>query len=182
MFAFKYKNMKTGIMINIKIINVFALIFLLVVYGCKKDALVGPAGPIGPTGATGPAGNANVDEYDFVTSSNDWVQSGNSWSAVYSSVTVNKTDAIMVSVSNGGSTPSYIALPYINPTTEVQTYFSNTLNTITIGMNNPFNSNPISNPGSVTFKIVVIPSTHRLANINTFSFGEVKAAYHLKGK
>src|ERR1700758_654099 len=124
MFAFKYKNMKTRIM-HIKIINIILIVFLLIVSGCKKDALVGPAGPIGPTGATGPAGNANVDEYDFVTSSTDWVQSGNNWSAVYSSVTIDKTDAIMVYISNGVSTPSYIALPYINPTTEVQTYFSN---------------------------------------------------------
>jgi len=172
---FKIEKMKTRIITSV---SISILLTILLCAGCTKDTLVGPAGPTGPTGATGPTGNANVEEYDFIVTNTDWLQSGNTWYATYSSVTINKTDAVLVYLNTGAS---YTQLPYINVTNSIQTYFSNTLNTITVNVNS-INNTSIPNPGNETFKIVVIPSTHRMANVNTLNLEEVKTVYHLKGK
>lgn len=169
--------MKKGIIIHTAIILIVALFA-----ACSKDTVVGPTGPIGATGATGPAGNANVQEYDFTIQPNDWILSGNTWSANYIGVTISKADAVLVYIVTGSSTnPNNTSLPFINNVTGIQTYFSNTGTNLTINVNSITNA-VIANPGNQTFKIVIIPSSHRMANVNTLNFTEVKNAYHLKGK
>ncbi|HEX7412594.1 MAG TPA: hypothetical protein VF411_01020 [Bacteroidia bacterium] len=156
------------------------LLSLLLSTSCSKDTITGPTGATGPTGLTGPAGNANVQEYDFVVT--NWTQSGNSWYADYSGVTIKKTDAVMVYVSNT-TTGSYTALPVTM--NDVQTYFSNTVSDLRVTVNSASGTTgttTVSNPGYSIFKIMIIPSTHKLANVNPRNFVEVKAAYFLKGK
>jgi hypothetical protein len=168
--------------IKARIINTLTPIILLCLFlcaGCTKDTLIGPTGPTGPTGATGPAGNANVEEYQFYTLSTDWNQSGNSWTANYSSVTINITDAVMVYVSNSSSYSNNIVLPNIS-TSGIQTYFSNTTNVLSITVNSINNTTMVTNPGIQYYKIVIIPSSLRLSNVNHNNFADVKAAYHLK--
>ena len=158
------------------------LLSLLLSTSCTKDTVTGPTGATGPAGLTGPAGNANVQEYDFVVT--NWTQSGNSWYADYSGVTISKTDAVMVYIATGNTTnPSYTALPFTM--NDVQTYFSNTVSDLRVIVNSASGTTgttTVSNPGYSIFKIMIIPSTHRLANVNPRNFTEVKAAYFLKGK
>lgn len=165
---------------NIKTITTIATGVLLTLFlstSCSKDTVIGPTGATGPTGLTGPAGNANVQEYDFIVT--NWTQSGNSWYADYSGVTIKKTDAVMVYVSNT-TTGSYTALPVTM--NDVQTYFSNTVSDLRVTVNSASGTTTVSNPGYSIFKIMIVPSMHRLANVNPRNFMEVKATYFLKGK
>ncbi len=139
--------MKTKIIIKAAI----GILLSIILWGCTKDTVVGPTGPIGATGPTGPAGNANIEEYDFVVTSQDWKLSGNTWTATYSSLTINKTDAVQVFMVNGSV---YTALNIISA--GIQTSFSNDLQDIYINVSS-INNVAIPNPGNVPFKIVIIP-------------------------
>ncbi|MHB8259864.1 MAG: hypothetical protein ACYDCN_12475 [Bacteroidia bacterium] len=172
----KTKNIRK----NITTIAVAILLTLFLGTSCSRDTIIGPTGATGPAGLTGPAGNANVQEYDFIVT--NWTQSGNSWYADYSGVTIKKTDVVMVYLVTGsGTSQSYTALTFT--LNDIQTCFSNTINDVTVTVNSASGTTTVSKPGSsVWFKIVIIPSTLRLAAINHRNFTEVKAAYYLKGR
>ena len=138
-----------------KVIGAGILCSLFVFTGCTKDALVGPPGGIGPIGPAGAPGNANVEEFDFITTAQDWVQSStdSTWHAVYSSVSINKIDFVSASIVNLGQ---YTALPSYISGTNVFCNYSNTSTRVTMNIFTIPHS-VIPNPGSQTFKIVVIP-------------------------
>ena len=168
---------------KIKIITSIAAVIILTLTlctGCTKDTVTGPTGATGPIGATGPAGNVNVQYYTYTTIPNDWTTSNDSviWSANYSSVTVNPQDALLVYVvtSGSGTNSVYTALP--NTVNNIQTGYSNNLVTIFFNVSST-NNTKIPKPGILTFKIILIPSSLRLAGVNYNNFAEVKKAHHL---
>ena len=130
---------------------------LLTFNSCTKS------GPQGPKGATG---NANViGENSFNINPSDWSFSNNVYYVQVSdnNITTAVADYGLVEVyryyTNGWSN-----LPDINGITSMVYNFAP--NIVTISVLNSNGSDP-GNPGTVTFRIVVVPSSLRQAHPNT---------------
>lgn len=128
---------------------------LLILSSCTKE---------GPQGPQGPAGNANViGEPQFTVSS--WQKSGGVWYATFSDdnitndVVANGAVEIYKEYSNG-----WTNLPDINGITSTVYNFLD--GGFTISILNSDGSLPAA-PGTVTFRVVVIPSSVRKAHPNT---------------
>ena len=143
----------------IKVISTSLLLTVLLFTGCTKDTLVGPTGPIGPTGAIGPQGNANVQEYNFITTASSWTLSSTGvWQASYSSLTINLTDFVGAYMVTGSTPNVYTALNWQDPATAIYYTFSNTTESVIINVYTVPTTTTLANPGSKTFKFIVIPS------------------------
>ena len=154
-------------------------------FSCAKD---GKDGLPGPAGSAGPAGNANVKSQTFTS---NWVHIGTQGQSGDGFLSTHSSSIITSDIVNNGAVLAY--------------YFNSTLNAwITLPFSEPFSSwtshwrynyknNLInfikedsdfftSNPGNITFKVVAIASSARLANPNVdyTNYEEVKATFNLK--
>ena len=162
-----------------KIFGTFALVCGLLFTGCKK----GDTGPAGPAGTNGTNGNANVVS-SSITSSN-WVYSSPSWgiSFTYPAITQDIIDkgAVLVYLKVG-SAYNQLPLTIYQSATYSSTYEVSTIvGGLTIFATDSDLTQP-NNPGSKTFKIVVIAASQRMANpnVNYGNYNEVKKAFNLK--
>ena len=166
------------------------LFTILLFNGCKKEGPIGPAGPqgsqgipgeTGATGATGAQGNANVVS-GTVTITN-WIFSSPSYYAdiSYPAITQEIVDkgAVLVYVSNGGG--GYSQLPVtVYPNTTYSKSFEcvHALGALRIYVTD---SDHITvNPGTQTFKIVVIGSGMKIKHLDYTDFELVKKAYGIQ--
>lgn len=147
-----------------------------IIAGCAKDGETGPAGPKGDIGAQGQQGtqgqqgnagsngNANVTSGEYILSS---------WSSVIGIVwsdTIHEARITQGIVDSGlvivyrKNFNNWSPLPYTNPSGSVfytMTYSYNVNNVYFTYSSS--NSTLPPNPGSVTFKVVVISGTLRMA-------------------
>ena len=144
-------------------------------FSCAKDGKDGVDGAPGPKGDTG---NANVIATNTVTvNSGNWVPNGNYY---YCPLTVN---GITQDVVNSGSVMVYEqngaywnALPYTFGILTRTFYFG--LQSTTIFYQNTDNSQT-TNPGTKTFRIVIIPSSARVTGLNYNDYNQVAEFYNL---
>ncbi len=133
---------------------------LLTVSSCSKSGSVGPQGPQGPTG------NANVIGEDAFTVTN-WTATANGWMATFSDPNLTN------SVYNYGSFQlyKYYSSGWTN-LPDIDGYLTTAFNFrpgfFDIYVYNTDNSTAaVPNPGSVTFRAVIIPSSYKQAYPNT---------------
>jgi len=138
---------------------------LLVLNSCSKK---GDTGATGPTGATG---NANVVGTGAFTISL-WTATGtgpsdSSWTATYSvpDVTQDVVDKGLVEVYKFYSPGTWAALP--EHVGNNATGYDFKLGYVEIYNRNEDGSLPATTPGTVTFRVVVIPASQRMAHPNT---------------
>ena len=163
-----------------KMLSMFALACGLLFTNCAKDGATGPAGPAGPAGANG---NANVVS-STITSSN-WTYNSPSWEITftYPAITQDIIDkgAVLVYLKNG---TAYTQLPltfYQSSSYSTSLEVSNFLGGVKIFWTDSDLTQPI-NPGSWTFKIVVIAASGKMANpnVNYKDYNAVKQAFNLQ--
>lgn len=163
-----------------KMFGMFALACGLLCTNCAKDGKTGPAGPAGANGANG---NANVVS-STITSSN-WSYVSPSWEIAFSypAITQDIIDkgAVLVYLKNG---TSYSQLPltfFQSASYSTALEVSNYLGGVKIFWTDSDLTQP-TNPGSWTFKIVVIAASGRAANpnVNYNDYNAVKKAFNLQ--
>ena len=177
------------------ILKVTILLFTsLLILSCSSDGAEGPAGPAGPAGANGTNGingingNANVvGSEPFSTAANNWTSllGGRAWTATLSgatSITQNIVDKGMVIVfrrytTNGVTTWSPLPDTNIN----INISYSYSLGAIQF-LAQSTNDVSIPNPGTITFRYVVISPTNLSANpnVNWKNFNEVQNILNLR--
>lgn len=170
---------------------------MLSIAGCTKDGETGPAGPKGDTGAQGQQGtqgqqgdpgndgNANVTIKDFTSS---WTSSGSYWkdTIIDSRITQGILDSGFVMVYKSLFGGGWTTLPLVTPNTnnfEVTTMsFVYFLNNILLSYSSNAGTQP-SNPGSSTFKVVVISGTLRTAYpyLDWNNYEQVRAVLKFEG-
>lgn len=163
------------------------LAFSLLVMSCSKDGVIGATGPAGSNGTNGINGNANVvGSAPFATAATNWSSAagGALWTATLSgqtAITQSVVDKGIVSVfrrytANGVA--EWSPLPDTN--TNINISFNYGLGYITFFAQST-NAVAIPNPGSITFRYVVITPTNKTANPNTNwnNYEEVKSALKL---
>ena len=147
------KNLKTLIAI-VAIATLFA--------SCAKDGATGPAGATGaqgPQGATGPSGLSNITTSVFNVTSGNWTYNSTNY-RFYTNLSVPTiTSAVLsngdVQIFQGDGTGTYWnSLPYAYNNNEWFTQISAGQVTVYYGL---AGSGIPVNPGSSTFKVVVIP-------------------------
>jgi hypothetical protein len=163
-----------------------ALVVLMAILtiSCSKDGAMGPAGANGTNGSSGTNGtngNANVIGTNTLTVSS-WTSysSGSLWGTSLSAtgITQSIVDKGIVSVFIGDSTGSWISMPYTIGNTSWFYIFG-------VGFINVYKTNTnvaaIANPGSQTFRVVIISASNKAANPNTNwkDYNQVKEALHL---
>jgi hypothetical protein len=159
-----------------KLIFFGAILFLI---SCGKDGAIGPEGPAGKDGTNG---NANVVSSTLTSSA--WTYNDPSWeiSFTYEAITQDIIDhgAVLVYVGDGST---YIQLPV---TFYFSSSYSSTLDFVTYvgGLKVRQADSDLTqpdNPGSMTFKIVVIAAStlKKGIEINLNDFEEVKKAFGL---
>ncbi|NDC40933.1 MAG: hypothetical protein EBZ77_05195 [Chitinophagia bacterium] len=131
---------------------------LITATGCTKT---GPQGPQGPQGVKGATGNANVIGSDAITVT-AWEASGTGYSATftYDKITSNVANYGLVEVYKQYSDGSWTNLPDIN--SGVTTVFNFAANVFTIYVYN-IDGSQATFPGTQVFRLVVIPSSYRMA-------------------
>lgn len=133
----------------------------------------------GDTGPAGANGNANVIGTNVVTI-NSWTASGAAWFATISApgITSSIVDKGQVSVFVQYGT-TWWSLPDLNGKNSTQYGFG--IGTVTLVNSNSDGTTP-GNPGSQTFRIVIISASNRLANpnVNWKNYSEVKKVLNLK--
>jgi len=156
-----------------------ALTLGLTLTSCKK----GDTGPAGTAGTNGTNGNANVVSSSLTTSA--WTYVSPSWEMTftYPAITQSILDkgAVLVYVKSGNN---YYQLPFTfypaatySQSYEVETY----LGGLKVYVTDSDLTQP-TNPGSLTFKVVVIAASQRLANpnVNYDNYDDVKKAFNLQ--
>ena len=154
-------------------------VIIFSISSCSKEGTQGPAGKDGTNGTNGANGNANVHSRNFIVTS--W--NGVNTSGVYiiladMDITQSIIDSGAVLVYQEVSGTWY-ALPRSN--FGDQWAFNFYLNNIVIQLSHS-NGTQVPNPGTNTFKVVVIAGSNRLSNpnLNWSNYNEVKVAYGLK--
>ena len=133
---------------------------LVITSSCTKT---GPVGPQGPTGATG---NSNVIGSNHITVSAWEHSSASTYSALFSYADITAAVAAygLVEIYKQYSDGSWTNLPDINGITS--TVFNFSTGTFTIYVVNTDGSTPVF-PGTLNFRVVVIPSSVKTANPTT---------------
>lgn len=147
---------------------------------CAKD---GKTGPAGPAGANGTNGNANVVSSSITSSS--WVYTAPSWGITftYPAITQDIIDkgAVLVYLKVG-SAYNQLPLTIYQSASYSSTYeVSTVVGGLTIFATDSDLTQP-TNPGSKTFKVVVIAASGRAANpnVNYNDYNAVKKAFNLQ--
>lgn len=160
-----------------KIFGTFALACGLLFTGCKKE------GPPGKDGTNGKDGNANV--VSSSVTSGGWSYVSPSWEQAftYPAITQNILDkgAVLVYVQSGSN---YYQLPYTfyPSSTYSRTYtYVHYLGGLKVFVTDSDLTQP-TNPGTLTFKVVVIAASGRAANpnVNYNDYNAVKKAFNLQ--
>jgi hypothetical protein len=150
---------------------------------CTKEGPAGATGATGATGAQGPAGPAgpgSIKSFTFTTS--NWANFDPVWIATLnvSAITQNvlSNGAVLVYVKEG---TEYFQLPL---TIQQDTYFTTVQFTHDLGVVDVIVEDsdgllPI-NPGTTTFKVVVISGTGKNPSVNYNDYNAVKTYYGLK--
>lgn len=156
-------------------IGIMALL-IMVISSCKKEVV----GPQGEQGIQGEQGNANViGTNEFTLNSSHWTQSGDQW---YSGAT---TTAITQDIVNSGLVQVFIkygsewwALP--DQAGVNQTSFGYSNGSISI-LNQNTNGTTPPNPGTKTFRVVIISSGMILSNpdVDWSNYKDVEKAMNL---
>ena len=158
------------------------LLTAIMTISCSKDGATGPVGPAGATGAAGTNGNANVIGTNTVTISS-WTSyaSGSLWSGGLSAtgITQSIVDKGIVSVFMQNTTGTWTALPYTIGNTSW--FYDFGVGFVNINETNT-NLAAIANPGSQTFRVVIISASNKAANPNTNwkDYNQVKEVLHLQ--
>ncbi len=154
------------------------LVIALLAMSCSKD---GADGATGATGANGINGNANVVGTNPITVSS-WTSlaSGSLWYTSLSAtgITQSIVDKGIVSVFMGDSSGDWTPMPYTFGNSSW--FYSFGVGFINIYTTNT-NLDAIANPGSQTFRVVIISASNRMANRNTNwnDYQQVKKALNL---
>jgi len=132
--------------------------------------LMGCTGKDGAPGATGPAGNANIETSYFTA--NSWILNGSYWYCDDFNVSPGTNDAVLVYLNSGSA---YAALPLTVQDNEI--YFSTHPGYVEMGVTSASGNTSISNPGTVSFKVVDIPQAviKSHPNTNWKDYAQVKA-------
>ncbi len=157
------------------------LLTAVVTMSCSKDGVMGPQGPAGLDGTNG---NANVIGTNTITTtSSDWTSysGGGLWQISFSAASISQSvvDRGIVSVFKSNSAGAWTAMPY---TIVNQSWtFTFGVGFVNIAVANT-SSGSITNPGSQTFRVVIISPSNRMANPNTDwnDYNQVKAVLHLQ--
>jgi hypothetical protein len=145
---------------------------------CKK----GDTGPAGPAGTNGANGNANVVSSTVTATS--WAYTAPSWkvSFTYAAITQAVIDKGVVLVyAKVGNAYNQLPLTFYPASTYSSTWeVSSYLGGIDVIATDSDLTQP-ANPGSWTFKIVVMTASARLAhpNVDLKNYNEVKQAFNL---
>ena len=180
MLRIKQKIMTTTIKKNVvkstAIIGMFALVCGLLFTNCKKE------GPQGPAGKDGTNGNANVVSSSITSSS--WVYSSPSWSInfTYGAITQDIIDrgAVLVYMKVG-SAYNQIPITFYPANNYSRTYdISTYVGGVTIYCTDSDLTQP-TNPGTLTFKVVVIAASQLIKNPNVDlkNYTAVKQAFNI---
>lgn len=160
-----------------RILMLLVIASISTIIGCAKD------GKDGKDGLPGPAGNANVKSTLITVYTSDWSGGGNGYSVskYVPIITQDIVDggAVMCYEKDGSN---YIALPvsaWFGSYTR-HAFFAYSTNNIEIIYQDDDGLSP--NPGMITFKIVAIASSARLANPNVdySNYEEVKRVFKLE--
>jgi hypothetical protein len=141
---------------------------LFIFNSCTKTGPMGPQGPAGPPGAPGPqgpTGNANVYASEaFVVSG--WNPSGNTWKKTVNApeITSDISEFGSVEVFKLYGADEWTNLPDINGNTSTVFNFYPGGFTLLV---QTFDGSVPANPGSLTFRFIVISSALRQAHPNT---------------
>jgi hypothetical protein len=166
-----------------KTTKIFGMVVLacgLLFASCEKKGEIGPAGA---NGANGADGNANVVSSIVTTSA--WTNVSNYWQAdfTYPAITSDIVDngAVFIYIKNG---TAYAQLPFTFFTSSTYSSlidFEYYLGGFSIYSTDSDLTTP-ANPGTKTFKVVVISASQRMANpsVNFHNYNEVKNAFNLK--
>jgi len=171
---------------RIKLFFVLAIAATFLFQSCTKEGPAGPAGATGatgaqgPTGPAGPASNGGVSSASITTS--NWSYISPSWvlTLTYSVITQDILDNGAVFVYNKVGT-SYFQLPYtLYPTSSYSRTadFEHYVGGLKIFVTDSDLTQPV-NPGTQTFKVVVIDGTAKNPNVNYNDYNSVKAYYGL---
>ena len=146
-------------------------------FSCAKD---GKDGAVGPAGVNGTNGNANVIGSNTVTlNSGNWNAAGLyyysdiNWSVITQDIV--NTGVVMVYEDWGSG--QWQVLPYVFG--DLGRTFSFNTGYVRIRFQNNDNTQT-ANPGSVTFRVVAIPSNARIVGVDYTNYDEVKGAYNLQ--
>lgn len=158
------------------------LLTAIMTVSCSKDGATGPTGATGAAGTNGINGNANVIGTNTLTVST-WTSysSGSLWGTSLSAtgITQSIVDKGIVSVFIGDSSGSWTSMPYTIGNTSW--FYSFGVGFINIYKTNT-NLAAIANPGSQTFRVVIISASNKMANPNTDwkDYNQVKEVLHLQ--
>lgn len=173
------------------LVATFMTIGVILISSCAKDGATGPAGPAGANGTNGTNGtngmdgtdgNANVESSSITSSS--WVYTAPSWKVTftYASITQDIIDNGAVLVYNKvGASYNQLPLTYYPSATYSSTYeVSTVVGGLSIFVTDSDLSQP-ANPGSQTFKVVVIAASGLIAHpdVDFKNYEQVKSAFNL---
>ena len=167
------------------------LLTAIMTISCSKDGATGPVGANGiagtngingTNGTNGTNGNANVIGTNTLTVTS-WTSNSNGglWSTSLSAsgITQSIVDKGIVSVFIGDSSGSWTAMPYTLG--NASWFYSFGVGFINIYKTNT-NLAVIANPGSQTFRVVIISASNKAANPNTNwnNYDQVKEVLHIQ--
>ncbi len=166
-----------------RIIFYFTILATVFMFSCTKEGKVGPQGPAGINGTNGTDGNANVHSYTYNGASANWALSAPNY---YCDLTVPEitqsiidNGAVLVYLSNGSG--GWLALPF------VQWYngYGHQYNAvISVGAIRIWVSDSdltqASNPGTVSFKVVVMDGVTLPKNVDPKNYYEVSNYLNIK--
>ena len=167
--------------------TVVILITAIMTFSCSEDGAdgvtgaTGPAGTNGTNGVNGINGNANVIGTNSIIVSS-WTSnaSGNFWYTTLSAVGITQAlvDKGIISVFMGDNNGGWFTLPYTNGNISWNYGFG--LGFVNIYKTNT-NFNAMANPGSQTFRVVIISASNKMANptTNWNDYKQVKKALKL---
>lgn len=150
-------------------------IIAICLISCAKD---GKDGINGEAGKDGINGNANViNTQNYTVTSTQWTAFGTGWSADINVPEITSQIAASGAVFVYGQVGSeWISLPYTIGTESWAVSFG----TSTVGLLvSKTDASQAANPGTVVFRVVIIPSNKIVEDINYNNYNEVKGFYNL---
>ena len=166
--------MKISIMKG-RLLVVATAILSLTLLACSAED--GEDGPVGPQG---PAGNANVEAYTYTTNNSDWISSsqGAMWTATLTATGITQevfdagTAQMFIQDSDGWN-----AMPFSFANIEYN--FAYDLQTTKIFVTSG-SGGAVSNPGGQSFKLVIIPPSNLVKNINHNDYKVLQEVYGIE--
>lgn len=162
-----------------KIVSI-ALIVLIGLTACKKTKDCTPGAP----GATGKTGNANVEAFIVNTTASSWtlnvIDYSQTATATISQINASVMNSGTVNVFMGdGTGTNWVSLP--SAYSMAQWNYSYTNSQISF-FETLSNGNAPANPGTLQFKVIVIPPAVKAANpnLNYSNYNEVKTKFNLQ--